>query len=260
MDEFAWYIYPIVVITGFLAGFVNTLAGSGSLITLSLLVFIGIPETLANATNRVGVVIQSLVSAGTYQQEKVLDTRGGLILSIPATIGAILGSYIASQLGDTDLRFVLGVVMVIMLFVILIKPKRWLEGSEESFQGTPSLMQMTVLFIIGIYGGFIQAGVGVFLLAGLVLSAGYDLVRANAVKVLIVACLTIVSLLVFILNDQVLWGIGLLLAVGNAIGGWLAARVTINRGAEFIRWILIAVVVISAVRFLGIYDFVIGQL
>ena len=152
----------------------------------------------------------------------------------------------------------LGVIMVVMLIVILVNPKRWLEGTLEQFDGRPSVMQLGAFFLIGIYGGFIQAGVGIFLLAGLVLSAGYNLVRANAVKLVINMLFTVVALAVFVLNDQVDWTIGILLAVGNAAGAWIAARMAIERGAEFVRYVLIAVVVVSAVRFLGIGSWLVG--
>lgn len=258
METYAWYIYPAVVVAGFLAGFINTLAGSGSLITLSLMIFMGIPAPIANGTNRVGVIIQSLVSSSTFHNNKTLDLQGGLILSIPATIGAIVGAQIAVNLNETVMRMTIGVLMVVMLVIILVRPNRWLAGKGDTLAKKPGMGQMAVFFLIGIYGGFIQAGVGIFLLAGLVLSAGYDLVRANAVKGLIVTCFTLFALIVFIMNDQVLWGIGLLLAAGNAFGGWIAARVALKRGAVFVRWLLIIVVAISAIRFLGIFELIAG--
>ena len=257
MDSLQWYTYPAVVIAGFAAGFINTLAGSGSLITLSLMIFLGIPANVANGTNRVGVLLQSLVSVETFRRRDALDMQGGMILSLPAIVGSILGAQIAVNLNEAVMRFTIGVLMVIMLVVILIRPNRWLVGRPEVVKDRPGLGQIIVFFLIGVYGGFIQAGVGIFLLAGLVLSVGYNLVQANAVKVLIVAAFTVSALVVFIMNDQVLWGIGLLLAVGNAFGGWLAAHMAMSRGAVFVRWILIAVVIISAIRFLGIYDWVI---
>jgi len=113
-----------------------------------------------------------------------------------------------------------------------------------------------VLFLIGIYGGFIQAGVGIFLLAGLVLGIGYGLVNANALKVLIVFVFTIFALIVFVINGQVLWGIGILLAIGNALGGWVAAHMAVERGAGFVRWVLILVVAVAAIRQLGLFDLI----
>ncbi len=251
-----WYIYLAVLAAGFGSGFINTLAGSGSLITLPLLIFLGIPANVANGTNRVGVLFQNIVSVESFRRQKMLDVRGGLILSLPAVIGSIIGAQIAVGLDEELMRQAIGVLMVVMLFVILLRPKQWLQGELEKMAKRPSLFQLIIFFIIGVYGGFLQAGVGIFLLAGLVLSVGYDLVRANAIKVLIVLAFTLSALVVFMLNDQVLWGMGLLLAVGNSLGALAAARMAVERGANFVRWLLIAVVAVSAAQLLGLFAWV----
>ena len=147
----------------------------------------------------------------------------------------------------------------VMLGEILIRPKRWLEGRSEFVDHRFTWHQLLIFFAIGIYGGFIQAGVGIFLLAGLVLGAGYDLVRGNAVKVLIVLCFTVFALAVFVINDQVVWAIGLILGIGNMLGAWVASRLAVERGAIFVRWVLIAVVAVSGAKLLGVFDWV-GQL
>ena len=112
-----------------------------------------------------------------------------------------------------------------------------------------------VFFGIGIYGGFIQAGVGIFLLAGLVLSAGYNLKTANPVKILIVLCFTIFALVVFIINNQVNWSAGLVLALGNMSGAWVGTRLAVKKGAGFIRYILIAILIITAAKMFGLFDY-----
>lgn len=249
-----WYLYPAVVAAGFACGFINTLAGSGSLITLPLLIFLGLPATVANGTNRVAILLQNIVGVSSFRQQKVLDLRGGLLLAIPAVVGSLIGAQIAVSLDEEIMRRVIGALMVVMLVVILVRPKRWLEGRGGE-TSRPGWVKLTVFFLIGVYGGFIQAGVGIFLLAGLVLGAGYDLVRANAVKVLIILCFTVFALIVFVLNDQVRWSVGLILAVGNMLGAWVASRMAVKRGAGFVRWILIGVVAISAVILLGLADF-----
>lgn len=254
--DLQWYSYVFVLLAGFGAGFINTLAGSGSLITLPLLIFLGLPATVANGTNRVGVLVQTAVATNSFHKQKMLDVRGGLILAAPAIVGSLIGAQIAVNLNEEMMRLAIGVLMVVMLVVILVRPKRWLEGRPEALQERPGIVQILVFFAIGIYGGFIQAGVGIFLLAGLVLSVGYDLVRSNAVKTLIVFCFTVAALMVFVMNDQVHWGMGILLAIGNAFGGWYAARMAVKRGAQFVRYLLIAVVVISALNFLGILDLI----
>lgn len=246
-----WYLYPAVIAAGFACGFINTLAGSGSLITLPLLIFLGLPANVANGTNRVAILLQNVVAVGSFRQQQVLDLRRGMMLAAPAAIGSIIGAQIAVSLDQETMRRVIGVLMVVMLVVILVRPKRWLEGQPEQLGPHPGALQLIIFFGIGIYGGFIQAGVGIFLLAGLVLAAGYDLVRANAVKLLIVLCYTVFALGIFILNDQVRWLIGMILAIGNMLGAFVASRLAVARGAGFVRWILIAVVAISAVLLLG---------
>lgn len=247
-----WYLYPAVIGAGFLCGFINTLAGSGSLVTLPLLIFLGLPANVANGTNRVAILLQNIVAVSSFHKQGALNLRKGLILTAPAIVGAVIGAQIAVNLDEEMMRKAIGVLMVVMLFVVIIRPKRWLQGRPGSEDSPAGPLQMLIFFGIGIYGGFIQAGVGIFLLAGLVLVSGFDLVRANAVKVLIILCFTAFALIVFVLNDQVRWFIGLILAIGNMTGAWVASRMAVKRGAGFVRWLLIGVIVVSAVVLLGI--------
>lgn len=249
-----WYFYPAVIAAGFAAGFINTLAGSGSFITLPLLIFLGLPANIANGTNRVAILLQNIIGVGSFKQQKVLNIKGGLMLAFPAVIGALIGAQIAVELDEQVMRKTIGVLMVVMLIVITIKPKRWLEGRPENLNRNPDWKQFLVFFGIGVYGGFIQAGVGIFLLAGLVLRVGYDLVHANAIKLLIVLCFTIFALVIFAINDQVRWDTGLILALGNMSGAWVASRMAVKRGANFLRWFLMVVVMFSAAYLLGILD------
>ncbi len=251
-----WYLYPAVIAAGFACGFINTLAGSGSLITLPLLIFLGLPATVANGTNRVAILLQNIVGVSSFRQQKVLDVRRGLMLAAPAVAGAIVGAQIAVTLDEQTMRRVIGALMVFMLVVILVRPRRWLHGRPETLGRHPGWLHLVIFFGIGVYGGFIQAGVGIFLLAGLVLGAGYDLVRANAVKLLIILCFTVFALTIFVLNDQVRWPVGLILAIGNMAGAWVASRMAVKRGTAFVRWVLIGVVAISAVILLGLPDLI----
>lgn len=241
-----YYHYPLVIAAGFAAGFINTLAGSGSLITLPLLIFIGLPANVANGTNRVGILLQNVMGAGSFRRRAVLDLRGALMLGVPAILGSVAGAQVAVNLDEALMQRAIGIVMIVMLVIILLRPERWLEGRLLELRGLPTLPQAGVFFLIGAYGGFIQAGVGIFLLAGLVLSVGYDLVRANAVKVAIVLLFTISALVVFVRNGQVDWTVGLVLSIGNVLGAWLAARVAVEKGSAWIRRLLILVIVVSA--------------
>ena len=256
-----WYVYVLAIFAGILAGIINTLAGSGSLVTLPMLIFLGLPPTVANGTNRVGVIIQNVVGIATFKRGGAMELGKSLWFAVPAMLGAIVGARIAVDLNERAMHMAIGVVMVIMLIVILFDPKRWLKEKSEVADGRPSLLMLGLFFVIGIYGGFIQAGVGIFLLAGLVLGVGYNLTHANAIKLVIVLALSLTAIAVFILNDQVNWGLGLLMAVGQSIGAWMAARfATTNPNANiWVRRLLIFIIVVSIIKMFGIWDLAVGM-
>jgi uncharacterized membrane protein YfcA len=252
-----WYFqYPLVILAGFIAGFINTLAGSGSLVTLPLLIFMGLPANVANGTNRIAILLQNVVGVTSFKKNDALDSRGMIWLAVPAAAGSLVGAQIAVNLNEELMRMTIGIIMVVMLFVILLRPKRWLQGTLLKIESRPTIPQLVIFFIIGIYGGFIQAGVGIFLLAGLVLAVGYDLVRANAVKVGIVLIFTVFALAVFIKNGQVNFLIGFILAIGNMLGAWIGARVAVEKGAQWVRRLLILVIIVSASNLLGFFDWI----
>jgi uncharacterized membrane protein YfcA len=175
--------------------------------------------------------------------------RSGRARSAPIA-GAAVGAELAVDLDEAVLRRMIGVLMLIMLGVVLAKPRRFLEAHRRE-RRAPLWLEAPLFFLIGVYGGFIQAGVGILLLAGLVLGAGYELVGANAVKNLIVLVLTVAALAVFIANGQVRWLPGLLLAIGNAGGAWAGAHLAVEKGASFVRWALVAILALSSAALLG---------
>ncbi len=247
------FVYVGVVLAGFLAGFINTLAGSGSLVSLPMLIFAGLPATMANGTNRVAILLQNVVGVRGFHSQGMMQWRQALWLAVPAAFGAIVGANIAVDLDEQAMRRAIGAIMVLMLFVMVVNPKRWIQGKPGRIRERPGVKELALFFLIGIYGGFIQAGVGIFLLAGLVLGAGFDIVRANAIKVFIVLFFTVPALVVFLLNGQVNWGWGLLLAAGNMSGAWVGTRFAARPGAAvWVHRLLIVVVIYSAVRLLGI--------
>ena len=237
---------------GLLAGSINTVAGGGSLIAIPALIFFGLPANVANATNRIGVIIQSLIASWQFHREDVLEPRAAGILIIPSSLGALGGSLLSVDIDEALFRQVIGGVMLIMLVILLIRPKRWLLGTGRGARPV-GVVQILGFFAIGVYGGFLQAGVGIFLLAGLVLLAGRDLVRANAIKSLLVAAFTVPALVVFLANDLLAWQPGLALATGSALGGWLGTKMTVSWGPAFVRWVLLVVVAVSSTRLLGLW-------
>jgi len=244
----------ILIISGLMVGFINTLAGGGSIISLSILMFLGLPANVANGTNRIAIFIQNIAAVGSFRQQKVLDHRKGFWLAIPATLGSILGAWIAVDLNEQVIEKAIAIVMLVMLFVILYKPQRWLKGQPELQNKKVTFGQMFLFFAIGIYGGFLHMGVGYALLAGIVLGAGYDLVKANAIKVFIILIWSPVILLVFIIYGQVNYLYGLILSIGNVVGALIASRLAVKKGANFVRWVIVAVILLTIAQVFGIID------
>lgn len=256
MIELNWYITILIILSGFLAGFINTLAGSGSLITVPLLMFLGLPANVANATNRIMIILTNIVGVTSFRQQKIFKLRDNIWLSVPTIAGAIIGAKIAVDINELIMTRIIGGLMVFLLFTIIYKPSKWLKEVGDSTEYKFSAWQYVIMFFVGLYGGFIQIGVGVFLLSGLVLTAGYDLVKANAVKLFIIMIYTAFALGIFIYNGQVNFVAGLLLGAGSMVGSFIASRIAVSWGVKFVRIILIIVVVVAAIKFLGIYDFV----
>lgn len=249
-----WYLVLAVIGIGFLAGFINTLAGSGSLLSLPMLIFIGLPANIANGTNRIAILLQNAVASESFRRQKVLDFKIANKLAIPAIVGSILGANIAVELDEKAIKQIIGFLLIIMFFLILLKPSAWIKGKAKEYTSDHKLTlgKFLIFFMIGMYGGFIQAGTGLFLLAGLVLGNGLDLVKANAVKVFIAFSLTVFALIVFIVNDQVDYKVGLILAVGNMSGAFVASKFAVSWGTKFIRYVLLIVLLGSAIKI--VYD------
>ena len=242
----------LLAAAGLVCGIINTLAGSGSLITLPVFIFIcGLPAPVANGTNRIGVLLQTLVGAYGFYRKGATPVAGTAWLIVACIAGALAGSRIAVQLDERIMNGVLGGLMVFMLGVLLLKPERWLRATAADPRRNRRPLTLFVFFLIGIYGGFIQAGVGIFLLAGLVLAGRYSLGAANGIKNLLVFAFTLPALLVFLWYGQVHIGYGLLMAVFQSAGAWLGVRLATSvPNAE--RWmyrLLVAAVAVSALKF-----------
>ena len=214
---------------------------------------------MANATNRVGVVVQNIVGVTTFQRSGKLNLSNSTWLVAAALPGGVLGAWAASRLGKAQMDLIIGAVMVVMFFVIWFEPEKWLRKHSAVAEGRPKWWILALFAAIGFYGGFIQAGVGVFILAAMVLGMNYSLPHANAIKLMIVLVVTAAAILVFSLNSDeqlIRWGPGLLMAVGQSIGAWAAARFSTSyKDANlWTRRLLMAVVIISILEFFGILD------
>lgn len=246
MEE--WYVYPLLIVVGFIVGFVNTVAGGGSLLSLPILIFLGLPSTLANGTNRVAVIFQTAIATAGFKSKGVSTFPFNLYLGSSAFIGSIIGANLAVDISGALFNRILAVVMIGVVLIIAFGPKISVHEVQERLTGKYLWLGIIVFFFFGIYGGFINAGIGFIIILFLHYINKMTLVRSNATKVAVVFMYMVSALIVFAWNDQVNWKIGLILAIGNGSGAWLASRVSVKRGDGFVKKFLIVMVSILAIK------------
>jgi uncharacterized membrane protein YfcA len=242
--------YILLFASGLLAGAINVIAGGGSFLTLPILMFLGLPAGVANGTNRVGLLLQNVAAVWSFERHRVLDWSSLWWAAAPATLGGILGTWGALVISDEAFQRVLALLMLTLSVWTLWSPQ---HGKSAQRRETSSRSWRRVyliglaFFMVGIYGGFVQAGVGFFILA-VTSTAGLDLVRGNAVKVLTVLCFTGLSLVLFAWQGKVDWPMGLTLAAGTICGGLIGARLTVLKGHRWIRGVVTATIILFALK------------
>lgn len=237
----------LLVVIGLVAGILNVLAGGGSLMTLPLLIFMGLPAPVANGTNRIAILCQNVVAVGGFKSKGVFPAKLALLCTIPALIGSIIGAQLAIDISEELFKQILAAVMIGVILLMIFDPNKRLNFSEQHMTPLRTALLLISFFFIGIYGGFIQAGVGFLIMSGLLVH-GLDLVKINAVKVFVVLFYTIAAMAVFIWNDQVNYPLGIALAVGNSAGGWIGSHLAVKKGHDWIRRLVIVVVVVFAIK------------
>lgn len=239
----------IVLLVGCAAGFFNTIAGGGSLLSLPILIFLGLPSNIANATNRVAIFSQNIFAVAGFKSKGVSEFKYGLWLGLSASVGSIIGAIGATRVDPKLFNKIYAVIMVMVLIMTLLKVNRKTGVALIEKMGRNNQIQaMISFFFIGIYGGFAQAGVGFIIIAALTNINGFSLVKTNAVKVFVVLIYTVFALAIFIWNDQINWIYGGVLAVGNSTGAWVASRWSVKKNDKFLGKILIIAVIALAIK------------
>lgn len=241
------------------AGIINTLAGGGMLLTVPAMIFLGIPETMANGTSRLGIIFQTGASTWAYWRAGALDTQHLRLLLPPALVGAILGSAVGATLPDTTFRSIFGVIMLVVAALLVIRPERYAERDGRT-QHLPRLKSLVVMFAIGLYGGMIQAGTGYVVLAGLTLILRMGLVETNILKPVLIGAYTPIAIAIFAWHGQISFCHGACLAVGQVVGSLIGAHLTLTRGARSIRYALLASVSLGFLELAGWLDTLISAL
>jgi len=244
----------ILIISGLFVGFINTLSAGGTVISIALYLALGIPAPIANATNRIGVLIQSFSTGLMMKREGLIDNKKTLRLAIPTMLGALVGSLLASVLTQNIFSYFMGAILILMIFFLFMNPSKLSQDDKERLSKPISLMKYIAFFGIGIYGGFIQVGTGFLLMTAGTMLIGYDIIKTNALKVSIMFLYTLVAMTVFIFDSQIYWSYGLVHSIGSIAGSWVATKFALKKGANFVRWVVVIVIILTALNLFGIIN------
>ncbi len=238
----------LLLVAGVVAGALNVVAGGGSFLILPLLILMGLPPTMANGTNRVGILIQNIGAVWGFRRHGLIDGSWVLTAALPATLGAVAGTLVALWIEGETFTRVLAILMVAVTIWTLWDPVARAAAARGGAARRAGPIAVGLGFAAaGAYGGFIQAGVGFFFLAA-AMFAGYDLVRGNALKVFCVLIFTPLSLALFTWKGQVAWLPGLVLGIGSAAGGLAGVHLTVLKGHGWVRGVVTIVVILLAIQ------------
>lgn len=243
-----WYEALMLVGVGIFAGILNTLAGGGSLITLPLLIFLGLPSADANASNRVAIFLQNIFAVRGFKSKGVSVFPYGYYVAASAMVGAVIGAYIAIDISSQLFNRMLAIIMILVIVVTILKPMLFKIRAEEIFSKNRKVLSIILFFGVGIYGGFIQAGIGFLMIAILTNVHGLNMAKTNSIKVFVALCYTTLAIIVFIIEDKIRWEYGISLAIGSALGGWIASRWSVGKDDKWLRLILIVTVLGLAIK------------
>lgn len=237
--------YLIAIAGGVFAGFINTLAGNGSAITLTVFTeVLGLPGNAANATNRIGIFTQCIAGVAAFHKNDRMKLERSWPYILITTIGSLGGIALALMVSNEQFRIVFRYLMVVMFFIIIFKPERWLRNTDTSSR--PNWwIALPAFLAIGFYGGFIQMGMGLFFLAAMVLGARFSLTDSNAAKLFVVAVYTGIAIIVFASRGMIDWKMGAVVAVGQSLGGWFTAAYAAKspKANKVAYWVLVIVVI-----------------
>lgn len=235
----------LLLFCGILSGLMNTLASSGSAITLPVMIFLGVPPSIANATNRLPILIGSSISVYNFQKSKEIFWSTALLLSMPMLLGVFVGSLLAGIIESKHIEVVVFVAMIFSLFLITTNSRAILKG-RSVIRKNISVKNHVLFFLIGIWAGFIVLDSAILILFELILGCGFDLSKANPIKNYFLVIVSLVSLSIFAFQNSVNWEIGFVLSVGSFLGGYWGSKLSHLEGIK--KWIYTILIVIIMVE------------
>lgn len=238
-----------IIVIGFIAGFLNTVAGGGSLISLPILIFLGLPGSVANATSRVAILAQNVFAVTGFNSKGIkLPMPYSIFLCIASLVGGLIGARLAVDIRDALFNRILAIVMILVVFTIVLEKKNINPHRTERLSAKYQVIGALSFVLLGVYGGFIQAGIGFLVIAALTNINHLSLVKTNYVKVFAAIIYTGVSVIIFTLENKIVWTTGLVLAIGQGFGGWYASRWSVEKGDVWIKRIMVVTVIALAVK------------
>lgn len=237
--------------TGVVAGWMNVMAGGGSMLTVPVMILMGLPGPVANGTNRVAIIAQNAAAATNFFRHGYADLRLSLSLAAAAVPGAVAGAATGVRLDGEWFNRTLALVMIAVMILMATSRRSATTQRQAPTTTRARLIWGHVLMIFaGFWGGFIQIGVGFVLMPILHRVIGLDLVRVNMHKVVIVLVYSVAALAVFAAGVELRWMLGFALAAGNALGGWFGAHSSMKRGEALIRGVFHLALIALIIRLL----------
>ncbi len=233
--DFSFFDFFLLSLVGLISGFLNVLAGGGSLLTMPAMIMMGMPGAVANGTNRIGLITQNIFAISGFFRKGFSDFRLSLTLSLCALPGVLAGAYMGTKLSGVLFNRVLAAVMVMVMIIMASGKKKTATTPLPAKSKTRTSVTHMLMLAVGFYMGIIQAGVGFIVMAILNKVLGLDLVKVNMHKVFIIGFSMVPSLIIFAWHGKVLWLAGFVLAAGNGAGGWIGAHVAVKKGERFIK-------------------------
>lgn len=239
--------YILIILVGFGAAFLNTVGGGGSLFSVPILTFMGLPITMANATSRVAILFQNIFAVAGFKSKGVeLPWPYSLYLGFASLGGGFIGASLASTVPDAVFNKIFVAIMFMSAFLILYDPFK--SSNIENLSSKRQWIGSVLFFFIGIYGGFVQAGIGFLVIGVLSMVNHLNLVKSNYVKVFAAIVYTGISVVVFAWQGKIVWMTGLVLSIGHALGGWYASRWSVDKGEKWIKRVMIVSVVAMGIK------------
>lgn len=229
---------------GALAGVLNAIAGGGSLLTLPILIFVGLPATAANATNRIALVIGGIGATHSFAKRGLIPGDWIRLGLPPSLVGVVFGVWGATRIGDVAFERVLAVILLLAALMVVVQPLGVSAGPAPAPpRGTARRRWLAAAFFgLGVYSGFVQAGVG-FLFTALLASQGVDLVRGNGVKAALVLAYAALAIALFMFTGLLDWFAGLTLSVGQFFGSKAGVRLQVLKGQAWVRMVFLLAIV-----------------